>query len=76
MGSSELADWQRRRLEVVRHYDVYVRALRSAHLDPEAGDVRACRRALARAIEEACTGDPYLLQDFKRAFAAQPRRDA
>jgi len=76
MRTSDLTEWQRRRLEVLHYYDTYVRALRSAHLDSDASDVRACRSALAHAIEDACSTDPYLLQDFKRAFAAQPQRDA
>jgi hypothetical protein len=58
---------------VLRHYHSYVEALRAAHLDAAGLDVQRCRGILARAIEVACTEDPELLPDFKRAFAARPQ---
>lgn len=63
---------QEQRLDVLSRYQEYVVALRTWHLDPAADEVRESRRALARAIEHACMDDPYLLSDFKRAFASKP----
>lgn len=64
---------QERRLTVLSRYQEYVEALRACQLDSADPDVQAARRNLARAIEQACAQDPYLLTDFKRAFASRPR---
>lgn len=63
---------EERRLRVLAHYQTYVEALRVHRLDSSAVEVRQSRRALARAIEEACLHDPDLLADFKRSFASRP----
>jgi hypothetical protein len=70
--SVERTKQQEQRLDVLSRYQEYVVALRTWQLDPAADEVRECRRALARAIERACGDDPYLLADFKRAFASKP----
>lgn len=70
---TELAEWQERRLVVLRCYQDYVRALYAYRLDPDADEVRVRREELARAIEIACTGDRTLLSDFRRAFATHHR---
>jgi hypothetical protein len=57
---------------VLRHYQEYVTALHEAHLDSSSPEVQQSRRALARAIEQACATDPWILDDFKRSFAARP----
>jgi hypothetical protein len=67
----DMTEQQRARLEVVRCYHRYTEALRSARLDQANAEVRRCRSALAHSIEAACHGDPHLLADFKRAFAAR-----
>lgn len=64
---------QERRLRVLTHYQAYVNALRTWHMDLDSVEVRQSRRALARSIEEACAEDPDLLNDFKRAFASRHR---
>lgn len=64
---------QERRLRVLARYQAYVDALRTWHMDLDSLEVRESRRALARSIEEACSEDPDLLADFKRAFASRPR---
>jgi len=62
---------QQRRLEVVRCYHRYVRALRAHGLEAESKAILTTRKALASAIESACAEDPDLLRDFRRAFAAR-----
>jgi hypothetical protein len=71
----EMTERQRLRLRVLRHYQEYVVALHAAHLDSLDPGVHDSRRRLARAIEEACLQDPWLLEDFKRAFTARPSPD-
>lgn len=67
----EISERQQRRLQVLRHYQAYVGALHAAHLDSADPAVHQNRQRLARAIEEACQNDPWLLEDFKRAFTAR-----
>lgn len=69
----ELSEQQRRRLAVLRHYNAYVHALRHSHPNTGSESVQETRRALARAIEQACAHDVTLLEDFRRAFAARPQ---
>jgi hypothetical protein len=66
----DLTDLQRRRLVVLRHYHEYVTALHTTRLDSSSSQVQQARKALARAIEDACQNDPWILDDFKRNFAA------
>jgi hypothetical protein len=63
---------QEQRLTVLARYQEYVDALRACHLDSADPEVQTARRNLARAIEQACSEDPFLLSDFKRAFATRP----
>lgn len=60
-------------MSVLRCYQQYVRALYTFRLDPDAEEVRERREELARAIESACSDDPGLLSDFRRAFATRHR---
>jgi hypothetical protein len=69
----ELSPRQQARMVVLRCYHEYVEALRSTHLEHTSPEVHRSRRALARAIEQACVDDPDLLDDFKRTFAARPQ---
>ena len=67
-----LTDLQRQRLVVLRRYQEYVTALHATYLDSRSPKVQRTRHALALAIEEACEADPWILEDFKRSFAARP----